>query len=58
MEETSVPEQVSPESFGRFVGHLDPILQHRDREDGGGVGGQPQPERVAGGVGVCDHLVE
>ena len=43
-----------------LISHLDPILQNIDRELGGGVGGDPQPEvlRGAGGVYLLTHFVQ
>ena len=35
---------VGLEALGWLVGHLDSILQHRDREVVTGIAGQPQPE--------------
>lgn len=41
---------VSPEPLGRFVRHLDGVLQHGDGEDGAGIGGAPQPVIMVGSI--------
>eukprot|EP00962_Isochrysis_galbana_P020204 scaffold5892_cov112-Isochrysis_galbana.AAC.19 len=51
---------VGAQALRRLVGHLDAILQHRDRELGGGHRGEPQPERRVCllRVDVLDLLLE
>ena len=46
--------------LGRFIGHLDSILQDVDGELGGRVGGDPQPEVFRGScwVYLLTHLVQ
>ena len=51
------PKQVSPETLGRFVGHLDAVLEDGDREGRGRVAGQPQTEGRTGLLAVCDQLL-
>ena len=36
--------------LGGLIGHLDAILEHSNREVGGGVGGEPQAEGRVGGI--------
>ena len=44
-------QEVGAEALWRLVGHLDAVLEHRDREVLRGVRGQPQPELLVGVLG-------
>lgn len=50
-------KEVSPESLGRFIGHLDAVLEDGDREGRGRVAGQPQAEGRTSLLAICDQLL-